>query len=644
MKTDISRRCGRGRLVSCLCGRALAAVAAIGGAVLFGASERAYAGAWAGEAGVYGVEQARSADTVELSWIELDSKLSERASPLAWLTGPGSSPTLRDVVTTLEGLAQNSRSMGVVVRIKDAPLTLGQVAEIGHALTAIRESGRRVHMFCENMSTAEVLLGSYADEVILQAGGMVMFPGMYMEEMFLADMLGWAGMKADFVQVGDYKGAAEALTNTKPSEPWDDNINRLLDELYGAMRATVKRGRSLNDVGLDRAMAEAWMMGPAAKSLGLIDTEIDLADLTKHLERSYDATRVRYDMIEAAKSGTSAMDLANPFAMLAMLSRKPDHSPKRATIAVVHIDGAIVDGDSSEGGFFGGGGNVGSRTIRNALKEIEDNDLIKGVVLRINSPGGSATASEVIWRGVRRVAAKKPVWVSVGDMAASGGYYIAVGGSTIYLNPSSIVGSIGVVGGKIAMGGTFDKLKVNVVGRARGPRAAMLSVATPWTNSERQLVRDRMTETYDLFTSRVSAGRPGIDLSTTAEGRLFAGESAVDVGLADRVGSLSECITDLALVIGLADGAYDVMSYPGPVGLEDFFKNAFGGFLMAEGGTGGGPGTALGSQVAGGVVDSMGRSLFGDRAWPGVRDSLNAMALMRDQPVLLVSPRAVIVR
>lgn len=585
-------------------------------------------------------EQARRGDAVELAWIELDSALRERPNPLAWLTGPGSSPTLRDVVTTLEGLSENSRSVGVVVRVKDAPLTMGQVAELGAAMLKIRESGRRVHVFCENMSTAEILLGSFADELILQAGGMVMFPGMFMEEVFLADMLSWVGMQADFVQVGDYKGAAEAMTNSKPSEAWDENINRLLDEMYGAMRSIVKRGRSLNDVGLDRALTEAWMMGGAAKSMGLIDTEIDLADLTKHLERAYDATRVRYDMVESGGSGMASMDMANPFAMLAMLSRKPDHSPKRSTIAVVHIDGPIMDGDSSEGGFFGGGGNVGSRTIRNALKEIEDNDLIKGVVLRIDSPGGSATASEVIWRGVRRVAAKKPVWVSVGDMAASGGYYIAVGGSTIYLNPSSIVGSIGVVGGKVSLAGTYEKLRVNVVGRARGPRAGMLSSSAVWTSAERQMVRDRMTETYDLFTSRVSAGRPGIDLSKTAEGRLFAGESAVDFGLADRVGSLSECISDLAIVVGLTPGSFDVMSYPGPVGLEDFFKNAFGGFMKAEGGAGG----AIGSQVAGGVVEVMGRSLFGDRAWPGVRDSLNALVLMRDQPVLLVSPRAVIVR
>src|SRR5690606_7120002 len=134
-------------------------------------------------------------------------------------------------------------------------------------------------------------------------------------------------------------------------------------------------------------------------------------------------------------------------------------------------------------------------------------DLIKGVIIRINSPGGSATASEVIWRGVQRVAAKKPVWVSVGSMAASGGYYIAVAGDKIYVTPSGIVGSIGVVGGKISMGGLYDLLHVNVVERARGPRADLFSSSQPWTDQQRAFVRDKMAETYDLFTRRVAQGR-----------------------------------------------------------------------------------------------------------------------------------------
>ena len=336
------------------------------------------------------------------------------------------------------------------------------------------------------------------------------------------------------------------------------------------------------------------------------------------------------------EASAAAPDMNNPFAAMAAIFQEPEIYPKRDTIAVVHIDGPIIDGESTQGGLIGESG-VGSTTIRRILEELKSDDLIKGVVIRINSPGGSATASEIIWQGLHRVSKEKPVWASVGDMAASGGYYVAVGSQRIYANESSVLGSIGVVGGKLATTGLYDKLKVRSVGRARGPMGHILGSSAPWTDAERELVRAKMKETYDLFASRVSAGRPGMDLSRTAEGRLFTGADAVGLRMADNVGGLQDAVADMAAHLNLAEGAYDVLEYPGPASLLDVIGGALGAAAP--------PAVRAGrDDPALRPIVAAGRALVGDRHWPAVRDQLGALMQLRDRPVLLVSPRAVIVR
>ncbi len=206
----------------------------------------------------------------------------------------------------------------------------------------------------------------------------------------------------------------------------------------------------------------------------------------------------------------SSLDVSNPFALLAKLGQQPDNTPTGPTIAVVHITGSIVDGESSAGGLLGGGGSVGTPDHPQGAFRDREGRAGQGCGGADRFAGRSATASEMIWQGLKRVAKTKPVYVSIGSMAASGGYYIAVGGDKVFANPSSIVGSIGVVGGKFVMQGLYDMVKAGVVERSRGPMASMMSTKSVWSPQERELVRQKMTETYDLFASRVSAGRRGL--------------------------------------------------------------------------------------------------------------------------------------
>jgi len=585
----------------------------------------------AGAAGLAVSASPASAEATRVALLEIEGAVGDRPAPYAWFTGE-TAPTLLEIVDAVRGAAGDRDVDGMVVRLRDAALSMSDVDELGSAMDAFRASGKKIAVFAEVYEPTHLLLGAHADHVILQQGGYVMLPGISMEEMFLADTLAWAGLDADFVQIGDYKGANEMMTRSEPSPAWDENISGLLDALYAHMREGMREGRGLSDRELDRAMSELWLAsGSVAERNGVIDTEADFADLWGGgaLEPVFGGD-IEYAGELLASDG-SGLDTSNPFALFTMLMEGPTNRSTGPTIAVLHLDGPIVDGDSSPGGAFGGS-SVGGRTLRNAMSDIAADDNIFGCVVRIDSPGGSAAASEMIWEGLRRLSDEMPVWVSIGDMAASGGYYSAVGGDRIYLNPSSIVGSIGVVGGKITAGELLDRAEVNIVERTRGPRAGMMSISNGWTAAERALVQKRMLDVYVQFAQRVTQGRPDADLDRIGEGRLFVGAEAVELSMADELGGLPDAIADMARSEGVRD--YDVMHFPAPGSFEDMLEEAFGGFVRSR------EAAADGTLPMAAAV----RSVLGDGRFEAVRDALEAVVQLRSEPVLLTMPRAFVIR
>jgi protease-4 len=553
--------------------------------------------------------------------------------PASALFGGKHSATLRDYVEAIDAAATNDDVGTVLVRLKDAQLSMSQTEELGAAIKRVRAGGKKVSVFSEGYAATDLMLASYADNAVIQSGGAVSLPGMHMEEMFLADTLAWAGLKADMVQVGDYKGANEQMTRSAPSKAWDENINQLLDSLYANQRAALKSGRNMDDAKLDEAMKAAWMAnGDDAVKTGLVDSQIDLPLLHDTVAKQAGLSETR--ITNLTKSDTEIdLESANPFTLLSQIMKPQQQTITGETIAILHIDGTIVDGDSKSG--FSGDKSVGSRTVRNAIEDMLDESLIKGVIVRVNSPGGSAIASEIMWQGLKRLAAKKPVWISVGDMAASGGYYVLAAGSRVYVNPSSIVGSIGVVGGKISMGGLYEKLKVHTVSRSRGPMASMFDSSSPWNDEELKTVKNKMTETFDLFKKRVAEGRHGIDLAKTAGGWLFAGQKAIDLKMADRLGGLHEAIADMKKELNLEDA--EVADYPPAPSLGDVLEDMFGGQAAA-------PLNFAAPMATEAQLASAGRLLFGDATWQQLAQSANGLLQLRKEPVLLMHPGVLVIR
>jgi protease-4 len=262
-------------------------------------------------------------------------------------------------------------------------------------------------------------------------------------------------------------------------------------------------------------------------------------------------------------------------------SKGTDSTSIQNKIAIVYICGMIVEGESEEY-FSGEGTTVGSETLRKTFSEIQKNDKIKAVVLRINSPGGSSSASEIIWQLVDETRKTKPVVVSMGSTAASGGYYIACAGSPILLSPMTITGSIGVIAGKPNIQGLMEKVHLHHYNWSRGKNSRLTDMLSPLTADERKNLHAQMQHIYDTFKDRVTRSRKGkiADVSKLATGRVFTGMQAIKLGLADQIGTLADAVELAAQQAKIK--SYTVVHRPKPKTLPEIIMEALGYKLDGE--------------------------------------------------------------
>jgi protease-4 len=303
-------------------------------------------------------------------------------------------------------------------------------------------------------------------------------------------------------------------------------------------------------------------------------------------------------------------------------------------VAIVYVEGAISLGNDAMS-LFGEAG-ASSSAIRKALDEAEADDAIKAVVLRVDSPGGSAVASEIILDATRRVKAKKPLIVSMGNVAGSGGYYVACAADTIYADAGTITGSIGVVGGKFATRGLFDKVGVNFKSYSRGKNAGLLNTERPFTEAERAKMQGWMDEIYGVFKGHVTAIRGAKlkkPIDELAGGRVYTGQQALELGLVDKIGTLHDAIKEIAGTAKLGDD-YEVRTLPKS---RSFLEQ-----LLADGDEDGGrKGLDVAGAVRGaGIIDAA-LPLLGtlDPARAAlVRQALGRLELIQKEGVVLMMP------
>jgi protease IV len=474
--------------------------------------------------------------------------------------------TLQSLIDRLHHARDDKAVRAVLITLGETELNLSQAEEIRDALVEIRRAGKQSFVYADGYDTDTYTLASGATNICILPGGEIMMPGVGIETMYLKGLLDKLGVKADYVQIGEYKGADEEMTRTNASDEFRGELNKLMDSLYTDIVDGISLNRNLSREQVTAAIDESILPAQMAKDRGLIDHLTDPDGLRELIDQEIGSKAELVKDYDAPQR--DQLDLSSPFALFAMMMKKPVESDKPA-VAMICADGVIVDGEG--GGGLLGGSNIGSDNIRRAMREAGRDDSIKAVVIRINSPGGSALASEAMWQAVRRVAKDKPVVVSVGSMAASGGYYLACSGDYIFADSSAIVGSIGVVGGKFVTKDLYDKLGLTTESFLRGRNADLFSSDTPFSDRQRRMVTNWMRQTYDQFTDRVMTTRNGKikNIDHVARGRVFVASQALDLGMIDAIGGVDRAITYAAGRADLKADQYEVRIIPAPRTLAD---------------------------------------------------------------------------
>jgi protease IV len=472
---------------------------------------------------------------------EIDLTRGAPEEPSVGFFGTTRAQSYDELVTVLRDLAKKERSRGILIRFGGAKLGWARAQEVGDLLFALRNPARSIVCHAEGYANTTMWIAARGcDRIWVSPAGEVELIGVAAQGLYAHKLLAEKlGIDVDILQIGKYKGAEETFTRDSASP----EARASLESTLAAIRGTWLEGLKARSDALSAAAED----GPFAPEEAV---QRGLADAVGYIEQARDEAKKlskvdRFDVrFGPAAHGADRGDLAELVHLLAGTSERGG-APH---VTLVRAVGAIaMDGG---GGLFGERAGITERTLGRTLRKLTEDASTKAVVLRIDSPGGSALASDLLWQKLMELRKKKPLVVSIGEMAASGGYYMASTGTRIVAEPTSIVGSIGVVGGKLSFGKTLERVGVHVEtfvpagGASAQARAAYESPFTAWDDATRERVRAEMTAVYDLFVKRVAEGR-GLSLEVIApmaEGRIFAGEAAKEGHLVDEWGGLDRAL------------------------------------------------------------------------------------------------------
>ncbi|MDQ3369407.1 MAG: signal peptide peptidase SppA [Myxococcota bacterium] len=476
---------------------------------------------------------------------------------------------LRTLVGRLRELAQDAELQGVLLRVESMDISLPDVIELRVALAELREAGKTLVCHTTDASNATYLVLAACERIGLAPLGQIAITGPAAMPIHVKSLLDKLGIQADFLHVGAYKGAAEPLTRDAPSKEMQETIGAILDRHYATTIEIVAKDRKLAPDTVKALVDTALFPSPDAKAAKLVD---DVASFEAFRDSTVKGAWTKLEL----EDNNPSDQLKSMLKIARFLGAMPPEKPVGDHVAVVYALGNIVDGDGE--GVLGARQQIAAHTLVSALRALAADDSVKAVVLRIDSGGGSAQASELIWEAVGQLKAKKPVIVSMSDVAASGGYYIAAGATKIYALADTLTGSIGVVGGKLAPGGALAKLGVNTYPMGRGKRATMMASLAPWNAEEKQVIQHSMEAVYKTFVGRVAAGRNKTpeQIAPIAQGRVWTGVKAKELGLVDEIGGLDAALAE-ARRLAKVDAKAELEIYPPSPTLRDFLQGFSGG-------------------------------------------------------------------
>ncbi len=498
---------------------------------------------------------------------DLSTNIADAPAPvdLSILGGKSESVQLRTVTRALRAAAKDERIAGVFMTGDFAPASFGSgyaaLKEVRTALDEFRAGGKPVVAYLTQVTAKSYYVASVASDLAIDPYGLVFMPGLASEPMFFAGAFEKYGINVQVTRVGKYKSAVEPFTRREMSPENREEVQKLLGDIWGSMLADIAPSRSLTVEKLQAIVdAEGLIRGDTAKAAGLVDR-------VAYRDEIYDGLKAKtgrkgskesFKQIGLAEYAKLAKDVAEApkKAKETKESDVPKSSGKGGRIAVVYAEGEIVDGE-------GDSGEIGGTKLSRELRKLRQDETVKAVVLRVNSPGGSASASEVIQREIRLIKKVKPLVVSMGSYAASGGYWISAYGDRIFAEATTITGSIGVFGIQFDIktlannfGVTFDSVKT-------GKFADALTMSRPKTPEELAVLQRLVDWIYGEFVAKVAEGR-GLTperVEQIAQGRVWSGGDAKEIGLVDEIGGLDAAIAFAAEKAGLGRN-YKLLEYP----------------------------------------------------------------------------------
>ncbi|MGC4016272.1 MAG: signal peptide peptidase SppA [Luteolibacter sp.] len=498
---------------------------------------------------------------------DLNDPVTESGKPAASLLGgldmDASRPlTTFDITRSLEKAAADPAVKAVVLDVAGSGMGIDQIQEVRRRLLAIRAAGKDVWIYSESLGNGTAILGSAANHFTLMPEADCEFNGIHAESMYFKGLLDKVGVQADVIHIGDFKSFGENYYRTGPSEPAQQQEEKLIDSIYGTIVKDVATGRKISEARVKELIDRGELTAAEAKQEGLADDLLYRTTFNSKIRETYGAdAEYKHDYQLPDRDGpeiTGMMDIIK-----LMFSADKKSKARKDYVAVVALDGDITDDSIAP--------------VREEILKLRKDDKAKALVLRVNSPGGSALASEVLWEATSQwKSTGRPFIVSMGGVAASGGYYVSSGADRIFAESGTITGSIGVVGMKFVVGGAMEKLGITSHVTQRGKNAGAMSMTHAFTSEESDLIRKSMTRVYGTFKQRVIDGRKDHlkgDLEPLAGGRVYSGEKALEIGLVDEIGGLAEAISYAAKQAKLETGEAKLVPEP---------KSAFEGIFAKK--------------------------------------------------------------
>lgn len=481
--------------------------------------------------------------------------------PLAEAFG-GKSDSLTSLLWQIRKAKVDKRISGLLLDVRMSGLGWGRSEELRDAIIDFRASGKPAYAYMEYGANKEYFIATACEKVYVSPPGDLYINGLAAEVMFFRGSLDKLGVYPDFYQIGQYKNAPDQYTRKNMSDAHKEVLNSMLDDLFNHFVTAIATARKKSPEEIKTIIDNAPISSKQAKEAGLIDDAMYEDQVRNELKK-----RLGYKDIDTLKL-TSGSDYREV---------DPDELGLNngEKIAIVYASGAIGGGSSNNSPY--GEQTVGSETMIKAINDAAADKDIKAIVIRVDSPGGSSYASDVIWHAIENAKAKKPVVISMGDVAASGGYYIACNANKIIAEPSTITGSIGVFAGKPVLKGFYDWIGVSNEYVMRGKNAGLFRETEKFTDDERKKFEEMVNSTYyDEFIPKVAVGRNRDKeyIHSIAQGRVWMGDQAKEKGLVDEFGGLEKAIDEAKILAKLPpDKDVHRVIFPAPrTFLQQFFN------------------------------------------------------------------------